>query len=200
MRHIQHGLLRLGQQKRSLHADFIRVMKREDSEEFSTQKIDRNQDLSTADEKEIPKGGYLSFTDLIILQKQGKHKEALEFAQSSLARVTEEKRWSTQMQGYANFVCACACANVIKYCPRDAFHSETDSIPHLLLRSSRKAIELEEKAGLEFTVMTRSFPYLIALTWAIKLRDPTEKERLFGEAEGFLEKVYRQLETYRPQK
>ena len=196
-RDVQHGLLRFGQQKRSLHADFLRVMKREDSEGFSTQKIDRNQDLSTIDEKEVPERGYLGFTDLVILQQQGKHKEALELAQSSLARVMEEKRWSMQMQGYANFVCACACVNVIKYCPGDAFRSETDPILDLLLRSSRKAIELEEKAGLELTVMTRSYPYLLALTWAIKLHDPKEKERLFGEAEGFLEKVYRQLETYR---
>ena len=196
-RDIQHGLFRFCEQKRSLHADLLRVMHREDSEGFSTQMTEGNRHLSTTDGKEAPEGGYFGFTDLVTLQQQGKHKEALKSAQSSLARVMEEKRWSMLVQGYANFVCACACVNVIKYSSPGIPHVELDSIRDILLLTSRKAVELEEKAGLELTVLTRSYPYLLALTWAIKFQKSMEKEQLFKEAESFLEKVHRQLETHR---
>ena len=193
----QHGFLGLCEQKRRLSVDLVRAIRREDSEGFATQINEGSQYSSTTDDKRIPKGGYLGFSDLVTLQQQGKHNEALDLAQASLTRVMNEQRWSLQEQGYANFVCACACVNLIKSSLRDTPLYRLGSTLDVLLRTSRKAVELEEKAGLEHTMLTRSLPYLSALQWTIKLHKPTERDQLFKEADDFLGKVYRRLENYR---
>lgn len=190
----QHGLLGLCEQKRRLSGDLLRAVRLEDSEGSATQINKGSQCSSTTGDKRSEKGGYFGFTDLVVLQQQGKHNGALHLAQTSLTRVMNEQRWSLQEQGYANFVCACACVNVIESSLRDTPLYELGSTLDLLLRTSRKAVELEDKAGLEHTMLTRSLPYLSALEWAIKLQKPTEREQLFKEADSFLGKLYRQLE------